>query len=81
MPPARRAGRASPLRLPAVHPSVPKGAPPLIAFAAFVAAALLSIAFRSPAALALTAACGLAYLYPYLALSLFAAAVLFALTR
>lgn len=53
----------------------------MIAFAAFAAAALLSVAFRSPAALALTAACGLAYLYPYLALSLFAAAVLLALTH
>jgi len=39
----------------------------LTALAVFALAAFLAVAFRSPAALALTLACGLAYLFPYLA--------------
>jgi hypothetical protein len=43
----------------------------------FVAAVFLSIAFRSPVALALTLLCGLVYLFPYLAVFLLFAAVVF----
>ena len=53
----------------------------MIALAVFVLAVLLSIAFRSPVALALALVCGLTYLYPYLVALLFAAAVLFALNH
>ncbi len=53
----------------------------MIALAVFVVAVFLSIAFRSPAALVLTMVCGLTYLYPYLVVLLFVAAVLFALNH
>ena len=53
----------------------------MTALAAFLLAALLSVAFRSPVALALTLVGGLAYLFPYLAALLLAAALLFAFTR
>ena len=53
----------------------------MTALAVFVVAVVLSIAFRSPVALVLTLVCGLTYLYPYLVVLLFVAAVLFAFTR
>jgi len=53
----------------------------LTALVVFVVAVLLSRAFRSPVALALTLACGLVYLFPYLAALLLFAAVVFSIAH
>ena len=53
----------------------------MTALAVFVVAVFLSLAFRSPVALALTLVCGLAYLFPYLAALLLFAAVAFAVAH
>lgn len=53
----------------------------MTALAVFALAAFLAVAFRSPVALALTLACGLAYLFPYLAALLLFAAVAFAIAH
>ena len=53
----------------------------MTALAVFVAAAVLAVVFRSPAAFALTVALAALYFYPYVALLVLGVAVLFAITN
>ena len=53
----------------------------MTALAVFVAAAVLAVVFRSPAAFALTVALTALYFYPYVALLTLGVAVLFAINH
>jgi hypothetical protein len=53
----------------------------LTALAAFLAAAVLAVLFRSPRALVLTAAAAALYFYPFVALLALGVAVIYALNQ